>query len=265
MEFIINLIFLFFCGFPLIESTNTIYTKNGITDITYDDSVNTAIKTTFKIRLDQASSEAHLTLSLKYPYKSDRNPCEADCILDNSDSTNLFYVCEITKASCDLLNDNKRIIIQSIKTPTGYSFLNIKTMSSLITFELTDIDMVCSNYKLSFWLTDNNLQYLPYDNLEFNFPVYYRDNKETAECIFPKYGNSIPCVIDASKRLFEKGYFINFEYNKTIALTDDLTLILKLNKYTLEDDCGININKGKMVFFKIYNSFYIFLLLILLF
>ena len=53
--------------------------------------------------------------------------------------------------------------------------------------------------------------------------------------------------------------------SETIALTDDITLILKLNKYTLEDDCGININKGKMIYFKIYNSFYIFLLLILFF
>ena len=264
MGFIINLIFLFFCGFPLIESTNTIYTKNGITDINYDDSDNTDIKTTFKIRLDQASSEAHLTLSLKYPYKSNRNPCEAECDISSDGS---FYDCTITKSdtTCDLLNGNKRIIIQSINSPTGYTFSNIDTLTSLITFELTDIDMVCSNYKLSFWLTDINLEHRPYENLEFNFPVYYRDNKETAECIFPKYGNSIPCVIDASKRLFEKDYFINFEYNKTIALTDDLTLILKLNKYTLEDDCGININKGKMIYFKIYNSFYIFLLLILFF
>ena len=263
MGFIINLIFLFFYGFSLIESSVTYINNKGITDITYDNT-GTEKTTSFKIRLEQASSGTHLTLLLSYPYKSNRDPCEANCDIV-SDAEGSFYDCTITETNCDLLNDNKRIIIESIKPPTSYSFSNIETLTSLITFELTDIDMVCSNYKLSFWLTDNNLQHRPYDNLEFSFPVYYRDNKEAAECIFPKYGNSIPCVIDASKRLFEKGYFINFEYNKTIALTNDLTLILKLNKYTLEDDCGININKGKMIYFKIYNSFYIFLLLILFF
>ena len=81
-------------------------------------------------------------------------------------------------------------------------------MVSVLNFESSDIDMICSNYKLSFWLTDVNLEYHPFDNLEFNFPIYYRDKKETAECIFPKSGQQIPCSIDASKRLFEKGYFI---------------------------------------------------------
>ena len=261
MSFIINLIFLIFCVFLPIKSSIAINNTKGIIDITYDNSLK---KTSFKIPIDEVYSADPLTLLLTYPYKSNRDSCEATC---NLDATNLFYACEITNTptTCDLLNDNKRIIIDSIDSPAGYSFLNIDTLTSLITFELTNIDMVCSNHKLSFWLTDNNLQHRPYDNLEFSFPVYYRDNKEIAECIFPKYGNSIPCVIDASKRLFEKDYFINFEYNKTIALTDDLTLILKLNKYTLEDDCGININKGKMVFFKIYNFFNFFLLLILLF
>ena len=262
MGFIINLIFLFFCGFPLIESTGTYIYNKGITDITYNNAA-TPKTTSFKIILEQAPSVS-LTLFLSYPYNRDRSFCKAECN-SYSDANGPFYACTITETYCDLLNDNKRIIIDSIESPSGYYFSNIETLSSLITFELTDIDMVCSNHKLSFWLTDINLEHRPYENLEFNFPVYYRDNKETAECIFPKYGNSIPCVIDASKRLFEKGYFINFEYDKIIHLTNDLNLTLRLNKYTLEDDCGKNINKGKIIYSKIYNSFNLFLLLILLF
>ena len=260
MSFLLNYIFLFFFRFSFIESTTIIQASEGIKDINYNYNENI---TTFKIPIEDGTSyNSDLTLTLLYPQKINRDPCEAIC---NKDSTNLFYECKITKDDCELLTDNKKIIIQGISPTEDCAFSNLKSMVSVLNFESSDIDMVCSNYKLSFWLTDDNLVYHPFDNLEFNFPIYYRDKKETAECIFPKSGNQIPCSIDASKRLFEKGYFINFEYDKIIHLTNDLNLTLRLNKYTLEDDCGKNINKGKIIYSKIYNSFNLFLLLILLF
>ena len=262
MSFLLNFIFLFFFRFSLIESTTIIEASQGIKDITYDYDQNF---TTFKIPIDQDNSISSLTLLLKYPYNINRTACEATCTKDTTDSSNIFYKCKITKDDCELLTDNKKIIIQGISPTEDCAFSNLKSMVSVLNFESSDIDMVCSNYKLSFWLTDVNLEYHPFDNLEFNFPIYYRDKKETADCIFPKSGKQIPCSIDASKRLFEKGYFINFEYDKIIHLNEDLNLTLRLNKYTLEDDCGKNINKGKMIYYKIYNSFNLFLLLSLLF
>ena len=261
MSFLLNYIFLFFFRFSFIESTTTIKASKGIKDINYNYNENI---TTFKIPIEDGTSyNSDLTLTLLYPQKINRNEhCQATCDKDNS---NLFYECKITKSNCELLTDNKKIIIQGISSLPDYQFSNLKSMVSVINFESSDVDMICSNYKLSFWLTDLNLEYNPYDNLEFNFPIYYRDKKETADCIFPKSGKQIPCSIDASKRLFEKGYFINFEYDKIIHLTNDLNLTLRLNKYTLEDDCGKNINKGKIIYSKIYNSFNLFLLLILLF
>ena len=86
---------------------------------------------------------------------------------------------------------------------------------------------------------------------------------ETANCIIPKISKYIPCIIDASERIFEKGYFINFEYNKSIELTQDLNLSLKLNKYVLEDDCGKNINQGKIIYIKLCYYFIFFFLFFL--
>ena len=256
---IIKIIFFLFIKYSIIESVEShISTTKGITDIIYNSTlefISFHIPTTVT---EESNNPTNLTLNLSYPYRSNRTFCSANCglkfdIIDNiQENKEYYYYCLIEKRECDLLEDNKKIIIDSIIEPPNYEFENRDSLISEINFEAQNIEMVCSNYKISFFFKKDDLEYHPYDNIEFTFPIYYKDKQETAICIFPKQGDYVPCIIDAGQRIFEKGYFINFEYNKTIELTKDLNLTLKLNKYILEDDCGKNINNGKLICFNLY-------------
>ena len=261
MSFILEILFFLFLKFYFVESYIEIKTSKGLTDIYYN---STSEIMSFKIPLKENCTEDILKLSLSYPYKSNRTPCSANCEINRTNINDIFYECKIDKTECDLLEGNKKIIIDSILEPSDYEFDNKKTMLSVINFETTRLDMVCANYKLSFFLIDDNLQNHPYEDIFFNFPIYYKDKMETAECIFPKQNIKIPCTIDASNRLFEKGYFVKFEFNKSIVLTKDLNLTLKLDKYILEDDCGKDTNNiGEMIYFKIYHSVLLFFFLVI--
>jgi hypothetical protein len=95
MSLLLNLIFLFFFRFSLIESTTTIKASKGIKDISYNYEQNI---TTFKIPIDEDDSYGSpLTLTLLYPQKINRAPCEATC---TKDATNLLYECQITQSNC---------------------------------------------------------------------------------------------------------------------------------------------------------------------
>ena len=254
------LIFLLYIINSIIKSQSTEINAKGLKNIAYQSTTDPAeIILSFEIPLaDSISSPRTIKLKLTYPYKSNRELCVAEC---NLSADNNFYACSIKNTTCDLIGENKKIIINSIIDPSDYSFKNINSMTSVINFEAHDLEMVCSNYKLSFFLIDRNIDKHPYEKINFEFPIYYKDKSETAKCIIPEQGNYIPCTIDASKRLFEKGYFINFEYDKNIELTEDLNLTLKLKKYVLEDDCGKDINFMKILYFDKYN----FILLMILF
>ena len=265
MSYSLILIFLFYIINSIIKSESTEINAKGLRNILYKSTSNPEeLILSFEIPLIETEGITYpnaLTLNLAYPYKSTRQPCTSQCEL-KTETDNNFYECSISNTTCDLIGENKKIIINSILSPSGYSFKNINSMVSVINFEVDDLEMVCSNYKLSFFLKDRNIdKNHPYEKINFEFPVYYKDKNETAKCIIPEQGDYIPCTIDASKRLFEKGYFINFEYNKSIILTDDLNLTLKLKKYVLEDDCGKDINFMKILYFNKYN----FILLMLLF
>jgi hypothetical protein len=259
------LIFLLYIINSIIKSQQTEINAKGLRNIAYQSTTDPAeIILSFEIPLaDSISSPREIKLELTYPYKSNRELCEAEC---NLSADNNFYACSIKNTTCDLIGENKKIIINSIIDPPDYSFKNINSMTSVINFEADDLEMVCSNYKLSFFLIDRNINKHPYEKINFEFPIYYKDKQETAKCIIPKDGIYIPCTVDASNRIFEKGYFINFEYNKSIELTEDLNLTLKLKKYVLEDDCGKDINFWKILYFSKYNfislmllfSFYLF-------
>ena len=245
MSYIINLIVFLFFQISLIKSATTLKASKGLTDIFYN---STSQKLLFKIPVEEDPSINAITLNLSYPYRYNRSYCFADCVINRTISTNIFYDCTISKTDCDSLDGNKKIIIEEkIISPDNCEFQDPKTMVSVIYFEKTNIDMVCANYKLSFFVEDINLENHPYEDIYFQFPVYYKDKMETADCIFPKIGRKIACTIDASQRVFEKGYFVNFEYNKTIALTKDLNLTMELEKYVLEDDCGKDMNKGELI------------------
>ena len=252
------LIFLLNIINSIIKSQQTEINAKGLRNIAYQSTTDPAeIILSFEIPLaDSISSQRTIKLKLTYPYKSNRELCEAEC---NLSADNKFYACSIKNTTCDLIGENKKIIIDSI-IPSSYSFKNINSMTSVINFEADDLEMVCSNYKLSFFLIDRNINKHPYEKINFEFPIYYKDKSETAKCIIPEQGNYIPCTIDASKRLFEKGYFINFEYDKNIALTEDLNLTLKLKKYVLEDDCGKDINFMKILYFDKYNCILLMIL-----
>ena len=222
--------------------------KKGLTDIYYNSTEETL---SFKIPIESDSYES-LKLNLSYPYRSNRTYCTSDCEkTTNSETNDKHYYCKIKHSECDLMDGTiKKIVIHSVINP-NCQFENINIMTSVINFESNNIQMVCSNYKLCFFFQDTTLVNHPFDNISFTFPIYYKDKMENANCIIPKNSQIIPCTIDASQRIFEKGYFINFEYNKSIELTQDLNLSLKLNKYVLEDDCGKNINQGKMMVIKL--------------
>ena len=260
MSYSMILIFLLYIINSIIKSQSTVINAKGLKNIAYQSTTDPAeIILSFEIPLAESiSSPTSIKLKLTYPYKSNRELCKAEC---NLSADNNFYACSISNTTCDLIGENKKIIIDSIIYPPDYSFKNINSMTSVINFEADDLEMVCSNYKLSFFLIDRNINKHPYEKINFEFPIYYKDKSETAKCIIPEQGIYIPCTIDASKRLFEKGYFINFEYDKSIALTEDLNLTLKLKKYVLEDDCGKDINFMKILYFDKYN----FILLMILF
>jgi len=260
MSYFINLIVLLLFQITLIKSQTFLKASKGLTDIFYN---STSQNLLFKIPVEEDyPSINNLILNLSYPYRYNRSNCFADCIINKTISTNICYDCKISKTDCDSLDGNKKIIIEEILSPNNCEFENLKSMVSVIYFEKTNIDMVCANYKLSFFVTDDTLENHPYEDIYFKFPVYYKDQMETADCIFPKNkdGKKIACTIDASQRVFEKGYFVNFEYNKTISLTKDLNLTMELEKYVLEDDCGKDMNKVKMISFKACN-YIIFLFL----
>ena len=260
MSYSMILIFLLYIINSIIKSQSTVINAKGLKNIAYQSQTNPAeIILSFEIPLAESiSSPTSIKLKLTYPYKSNRELCKAEC---NLSADNNFYACSISNTTCDLIGENKKIIIDSIIYPPDYSFKNINSMTSVINFEADDLEMVCSNYKLSFFLIDRDIDKHPYEKINFEFPIYYKDKSETAKCIIPEQGIYIPCTIDASKRLFEKGYFINFEYDKSIALTEDLNLTLKLKKYVLEDDCGKDVNFMKILYFDKYN----FILLMILF
>ena len=246
----------------IIKSSSNQIKAKGLKNISYrTTSSPVELILSFKIPIEGESNINQLKLNLTYPYRSDRTFCTAECELKNDEQNNKFYDCNIKNSSCDLIGENKKIVIDSIIDPDGYYFENINSLTSVINFEVDDIEMVCSNYKLSFFLVDRNLNKNPYEKIDFEFPIYYKDKKEMAKCMIPESGIYIPCTIDASNRLFEKGYFINFEYNKSIKLTDDLNLTMNLKKYVLEDDCGKDINYWKILYFSKYN----FILLMFLF
>ena len=261
MSYLLNIFFILFLKFILIITTQ-VKANKGLTDIFYN---STSKILFFKIPLEENCDKDSLILNLSYPYRSNRTYCSSNCNINRINTSNIFYECEIKKEECDLLEGNKKIIIDSISEPSDCEFENPNYMISVINFEQSSVDMACANYKLSFFIHDNKLLYYPYDNIFFNFPIYYKDKMETAECLFPKNINQkrIACTIDASNRTFEKGYFVNFEYNKSIALTKDLNLTLNLEKYVLEDDCGKTINKERMILFQVYNYIIILFLFIL--
>ena len=238
----------------IIKSSSNQIKAKGLKNISYrTTSSPVELILSFKIPIEGESNINQLKLNLTYPYRSDRTFCTAECELKSDEQNNKYYDCNIKNSSCDLIGENKKIIIASIIEPDGYYFTNINSLISVINFQVDDIEMVCSNYKLSFFLVDRNLNKNPYEKIDFEFPIYYKDKKEMAKCIIPESGIYIPCTIDASNRLFEKGYFINFEYNKSIKLTDDLNLTMNLKKYVLEDDCGKDINYWKILYFSKYN------------
>ena len=248
----------------IIESTSTptLIKAKGLQNISYFNSASEPIDLILSFKIPVESNDpSTLKLNLSYPYRSNRTYCEADCTLNNDEQNNKYYDCEIKQSLCDLIGENKKIIIDSIIEPDNYEFENIKALASVINFEVDDLEMTCANYKLSFFLIDRNLdKNHPYEKINFEFPIYYKDKQETAKCIIPKDGIYIPCTIDVSNRIFEKGYFINFEYNKSIELTEDLNLTLKLKKYVLEDDCGKDINFWKILYFSKYNFISLMLL-----
>ena len=254
MLLLINFFVLSFIQFSF-EINTIINSTKGIIDIFYFSNSTTKILY-FKIPVDRDYSSINsLLLKLSYPYNFNRTDCFASCALNNTNSSNIFYDCQISDSDCDSLDGNKKIIITEIVSPNNCEFENLNSLVSVIYFETTSLELVCANYKLSFFFEAENLEHHPSEDIYFNFPVYYKDEMETAECIFPKIREKIACTIDASQRVFEKGYFINFEHNKTVALTKDLNLTIELEKYVLEDDCGKNINKGKMMLFKVWNYF----------
>ena len=256
MSYIIIIFFFLFINILNIKSQYCpIRAEKGLTDIFYNSTEETL---SFKIPIESDSYNT-LKLNLSYPYRSNRTYCTSDCEkITNSETNDKYYYCKIKHSECDLMDGtSKKIKIHSIIDYPNCQFENLYPITSVINFESNNIEMVCSNYKLCFFFQDYNLQNHPFDNISFNFPIYYKDKMETANCIIPKNSKYIPCTIDASERIFEKGYFINFEYNKSIELTQDLNLSLKLNKYVLEDDCGKNINQGKIIekFHKNYNIY----------
>jgi hypothetical protein len=262
-----NIIFLFLIIFtfflkPSVEAITKINATKGLSDITFNSETNI---TTYKIRVDKDYSSDSLTsliLDLSYPYKLNRSDCTSECNINTQNISDIFYECTINKSECFFLNKDSKIIIESIISPLNCEFTNLNSLTTEIVFEASNIEFTCANYKLSFFFVADGLIKHPYKDFEFTFPIYYKDKKEDAECIFPKNNMKIACVIDAGLRLFEKGYFINFEYDKNIKLDNDLNLTLKLDKYVLEDDCGKNISSGFFIINKYYNILLLYFILL---
>ena len=196
----------------------------------------------FQIPLESSDDIETITLNFSEPKKINRENCESTCSIHSN-----IMNCEIEKSDCELLQNTSFIIrIESI-IGNSYEFTSYDLLTSEINFETTSIEMTCSNYKLSFFLYSNYLNKHSYENMNFSFPIYYRDKKEEAQCIFPNKGKYIPCAIDATKILFQKDYSIDFDINNPIKLNDDLNITINnFKRYKLEDDCGKDINNNSI-------------------
>ena len=201
-----------------------------------------------------------IELKLSEPKNNIKEGCISECKIES----NIMY-CEILKPNCTLLSNNSVIRIDSIKDPNYEFDHNNYFLSSEINYNINSIEMTCSNFKLSFFLEINELQNKhPYSNMDFEFPIYYRDKKGKAECILPKNGKYIPCVIDATKILFKKDYSIDFDVNNPIKVNEDLNLTLTEIKYKLEGDCGKEIDNSKRLNIQNSSKFIKLILLIYL-
>ena len=245
-----------FCIFQIILSVDVFLNPTeGIKDISYNSEDE---KLTFSIPIDTSEASTVLQLKLSEPYKSNKDNCISTCnIISN------LISCEILKSSCDLLTNSSTITVHSIISPSNYFFTRYDYLTSEIIFNVSDIEYVCSNYKLSFFLKCFNLNYHTYQNFEFNFSVFYKNSEEKAICVFPKNGNYFSCVIDASKILFKKKFSLFLDLYKPIQISKDLKLIINnFNKYKFEEDCGKDIDNSKEIIninIIKYISFFIFL------
>ena len=258
----ILLLFQIFVFFILISKSQLIIFLNpikGIVNIKYNSEEN---KLSFKIPLESSSDIPYIKLELSEPKKSNRENCYSNCNI----ASNIMN-CDILKSDCELLQNNSIITIISIVEPSSYAFNNYDLLTSEIEFKTNEIEMTCANFKLSFFLYSYELSKHPYNNMNFTFPIYYRDKEEKAICILPKNGKYIPCVIDATKILFKTNYTIFFGIKNPIKLTDDLNITISdLKKYKLEDNCGKEIDSS--IGINIFNNnaiLKIFLLLYFLF
>ena len=242
-----NFYFLFIILFITLiqsEDINYLVPIKGIIDIKYNSEI-----LSFSIPLDTCDDMTSIELSLSEPYKSNRDNCKAECSISSKKMN-----CQIKKEDCDLLEEYSIITIESIIYPPSYDFNSYELLSSTIFFNATSIEMICSNFKLSFFFYDEELKNHPYNNFNFSFPIFYQNKEKEAICILPKNGKYIPCVIDATKILFKKDYSINFDINSPIQITDDLNISLtNIKKYKLEDDCGKDMDNyaSKMNYFGI--------------
>lgn len=237
-----KIFFLFLFLIFIILKSNTQITslipKEGIKNISYEEIEEEETKIKFEIPLEETNDVQSINLTLSEPKTINRANCISHCKIQ----TNIMY-CEILKSECELLSQNSKIKIVSI-LGESYEFSNYYLLASEVNFEVSSIEMTCSNFYLSFFLKTNDLNKNTYENIDFSFPIYYRDIKENAKCIFPKMGQYIPCLINATQILFKKGYSITFD-NNPIKLTDDINLNLNMiKKYKLEDDCGKDINNS---------------------
>ena len=207
----------------------------------------------FLIPLGTSITEPNpIKLILSEPKNSNEDMCTAECSLEENKLD-----CKIYETACDSIGDNSKVIINSIFEPNGYEFENINSLTSFISFRTTSIEMTCSNFKLSFFLSCGEIGLHPYENLDFKIPIHYKEKKGEAKCILPKQSEYIPCIIDADNTLFQKNNYIEFETNKPIAINEDLDLSINIEKYRLEDDCGKDTSSSnyiyKLSFIKIIN------------
>ena len=207
----------------------------------------------FLIPLGTPIESITLNLYLLEPKMSNGVQCKAKC----SYSDNALN-CKILESECDSIGEDSKVIIDRIVEYNDYQFENPDSLASYISFRTTSIEMTCSNFKLSFFLScgDFGLKH-PYKNLDFSIPFHYKEKKGEAKCILPKKSEYIPCIIDAGNTLFQKDNFIEFETNKPIAINEDLDLNINIEKYRLEDVCGKDTNSSnyiyKLSFIKIIN------------
>jgi hypothetical protein len=231
----------------LTISQTKLNNTGGITNITYHNNETEADITesflSFLIPLGTPITVSDtITLILSEPKKSDGNLCKAECSkIDN------VLSCKILESICDSIGYDSKVIVNSIET-FGYEFENINSLISYISFKTISIEMTCSNFKLSFFLSRGELGNNPYQNLNFSIPIHYKEKKGEAKCILPKTSQYIPCIIDAGDTLFQKDNFIEFETNKPIIITENLNLSMSIEKYKLEDDCGKDTNSSNYLY-----------------